>query len=301
LGAKPKVKKKPSIFAAAMNSIKGFFGGKSKADQDMAFDDENGLSQSEANKYAGGFAEGGKIPKGKVGIVGEKGPEVIQGPADITPTKKWLKENYKTTDEFWTATTGQPWGGKGFQELEMAYLGQEHRRKLADPKYKSPGRGDEWERIARYLDTPEGRKFQYDKGLGSQAQYRALDEAYRQRDLQNIAAGDLQGPKVDPSKTTMSQALYDESRGAVNFGDNGKIKEANAIALDPSMKGDQLAAKSSENDMAKLNAGKSNAAPTNVVNAPTTVNKSTQTNVIKTPVRNQDSSYADYQRSKYAT
>lgn len=37
------------------------------------------------NKFAGGFANGGVIPRGKFGLVGENGPEFISGPATITP------------------------------------------------------------------------------------------------------------------------------------------------------------------------------------------------------------------------
>lgn len=261
------------------------------------------------SEWAGEFAEGGTIPEGKVGLVGEDGPEIIEGPADITPTKEWLKKNYKSTDEFWMATTGQGQGGKIYQDLDMAYMGQEYRRKLADPKYKSPGKADEWERIARYLSTPEGRKFQYDKGLGSQAQYRALDEAYRQRDLKNIEVdGDLQGPKVDPN--SMSQALYDESRGSVKFGDKGKIKEANALDLlpkDTSVRlgkksvdaADQLLTSSSETDLAKNNSSKSKAS-NNIVNAPTTINKQTTQNNITPNFRDNDTTINSYYKSRYS-
>ena len=35
--------------------------------------------------FAGFFAEGGKIPAGKFGVVGEEGPELIGGPATVTP------------------------------------------------------------------------------------------------------------------------------------------------------------------------------------------------------------------------
>ena len=35
--------------------------------------------------FAGFFAEGGKIPAGKFGVVGEEGPELIGGPASVTP------------------------------------------------------------------------------------------------------------------------------------------------------------------------------------------------------------------------
>jgi hypothetical protein len=35
--------------------------------------------------FAGFFANGGFIPRGQFGIVGERGPELISGPAQITP------------------------------------------------------------------------------------------------------------------------------------------------------------------------------------------------------------------------
>ena len=41
-----------------------------------------------SNLFSGFFAEGGSIPGGKWGIVGEAGPEIVQGPANITPMNK---------------------------------------------------------------------------------------------------------------------------------------------------------------------------------------------------------------------
>ena len=38
-----------------------------------------------SNIFAGFFANGGKIPSGKVGVVGEAGPELVSGPANVTP------------------------------------------------------------------------------------------------------------------------------------------------------------------------------------------------------------------------
>lgn len=37
------------------------------------------------DNFAGGFASGGNIPFGQFGLVGERGPELINGPANITP------------------------------------------------------------------------------------------------------------------------------------------------------------------------------------------------------------------------
>ncbi len=37
------------------------------------------------NFFAGFFANGGTIPAGKFGVVGERGPEFVTGPASVTP------------------------------------------------------------------------------------------------------------------------------------------------------------------------------------------------------------------------
>lgn len=44
-----------------------------------------GISSFFGNIFGGFFADGGYLPSGKVGIVGEAGPELISGPANITP------------------------------------------------------------------------------------------------------------------------------------------------------------------------------------------------------------------------
>jgi lambda family phage tail tape measure protein len=44
-----------------------------------------GLVSGVKNLFGGFFATGGTIPRGKFGVVGERGPELISGPADITP------------------------------------------------------------------------------------------------------------------------------------------------------------------------------------------------------------------------
>jgi hypothetical protein len=35
--------------------------------------------------FGGYFADGGVLPRGQFGIVGERGPEIITGPATVTP------------------------------------------------------------------------------------------------------------------------------------------------------------------------------------------------------------------------
>lgn len=43
------------------------------------------FSSTAIPKFAGGFANGGTIPRGQFGIVGEKGPELIKGPTNVIP------------------------------------------------------------------------------------------------------------------------------------------------------------------------------------------------------------------------
>jgi lambda family phage tail tape measure protein len=45
-----------------------------------------GKSGPLGNIFAGLFAEGGRIPSGQFGIVGERGPEIVTGPASVTGT-----------------------------------------------------------------------------------------------------------------------------------------------------------------------------------------------------------------------
>ena len=35
--------------------------------------------------FGGFFADGGRIQSGQFGVVGEEGPEIVQGPANVTP------------------------------------------------------------------------------------------------------------------------------------------------------------------------------------------------------------------------
>ena len=44
-----------------------------------------GVSNFFSGLFGGFFADGGYLPAGKVGVVGEAGPELITGPANITP------------------------------------------------------------------------------------------------------------------------------------------------------------------------------------------------------------------------
>jgi hypothetical protein len=67
---------------------------------------------SVAGSFFGGlFADGGKLAKNKFGIVGEKGPELVTGPATITPLSKDRSGvspvfNFNITGNLGTQTSG---------------------------------------------------------------------------------------------------------------------------------------------------------------------------------------------------
>lgn len=49
------------------------------------------VSTISSTQYAGAYDEGGHIPSGKIGLVGEIGPELIRGPANVTSRKETAK------------------------------------------------------------------------------------------------------------------------------------------------------------------------------------------------------------------
>ena len=49
------------------------------------YDTVSNIGSGISDFFAGFFADGGVIPKGKFGVVGESGPEFVTGPARVTP------------------------------------------------------------------------------------------------------------------------------------------------------------------------------------------------------------------------
>jgi hypothetical protein len=68
----------PSILQRAGSAISGLFGSTGSSIL-------GGLAKGAKSLFSGFFANGGVIPRGKFGVVGERGPEFITGPAGITP------------------------------------------------------------------------------------------------------------------------------------------------------------------------------------------------------------------------
>jgi len=69
------------IVSGIGNAVSGIFGGGSSGGGGILGSISKGIS----NIFGGFFADGGFLPAGKIGIVGERGPEMISGPANITP------------------------------------------------------------------------------------------------------------------------------------------------------------------------------------------------------------------------
>lgn len=70
-----------SVFSGVSNAVSGisniFSGGGGGGGSDLF----SGISDF----FSGWFADGGTIPGGKFGVVGERGPELVSGPATVTP------------------------------------------------------------------------------------------------------------------------------------------------------------------------------------------------------------------------
>jgi hypothetical protein len=56
----------------------------------------SGVGNFVSNLFAGFFANGGMIPSGQFGVVGERGPELISGPATVTPISAGTSTQYVT-------------------------------------------------------------------------------------------------------------------------------------------------------------------------------------------------------------
>ena len=71
------------------------------------------------NAFAGYFANGGTIPSGQFGVVGENGPEFVSGPAKVTPMGAGTVVNITVNSN---GTTNQSSSGKDAEEA--AQLGR---------------------------------------------------------------------------------------------------------------------------------------------------------------------------------
>lgn len=86
------------VLGGLVNTVKGWFGGDTQQSTQQNNNQSwlgsavssvgnwwDSVTSSVGDLFGGWFAEGGTLPSGKWGIAGENGPELISGPATITP------------------------------------------------------------------------------------------------------------------------------------------------------------------------------------------------------------------------
>ena len=73
-----------NVFGGITGAIGGLFGGGSTA-SGGGIGGGGGILSSIGDLFSGFFANGGMIPQGRFGVAGEAGPELIGGPASVTP------------------------------------------------------------------------------------------------------------------------------------------------------------------------------------------------------------------------
>lgn len=73
--------------AVAADIMNGIFNGGGMSGGIGGGENTMGLVTGLGSLFAGFFDQGGNIPSGQFGIAGENGPEIIQGPANVTSTK----------------------------------------------------------------------------------------------------------------------------------------------------------------------------------------------------------------------
>ena len=77
-----------SVIGGVKDAVGGIFGGITDAVGSIfggGGDSGGGILSSIGDLFSGFFANGGNIPQGRFGIAGEAGPELIGGPASVTP------------------------------------------------------------------------------------------------------------------------------------------------------------------------------------------------------------------------
>ena len=77
-----------NVFGGVVDTAKSVFGGISDAVSSIFGGSSGGFGTGDLfgnMDFGGFFAQGGTIPRGKYGIVGESGPEMVTGPATVTP------------------------------------------------------------------------------------------------------------------------------------------------------------------------------------------------------------------------
>jgi hypothetical protein len=262
------------------------------------------------SEWAGEFAEGGTIPPGKVGLVGENGPELVEGYAKVTNAEDYAKMMKEGGDKLNKEleqlkleryTVEKLMSPEGIDGKHLTDLSPEDQKKAQEIYMGHPQKIQQYQST---LNSPEYKDMMSDQGIKEHSlQFQAAMSAKKQYD-----AG------IDPS----SIKFTDEEKSAVQAGANraaayrelAQLKKQNADLgyKDTSVRlgkkdvdsADKLLTSSAETDMAK-NASNKGKSSQNIVNAPTTINKQTTQNNITPNFKDNDSTIKDYYRSRYAS
>lgn len=309
----PRVETKKS--EGMWNKIKAFFGGNKKNDQqnlsdeiDREYASADTISAEDVKKYGGGFAEGGSLPAGKVGMVGENGPELVAGPGTVLTAEDFTKQMYE----------GDAKLRQEFENLKLELYAAE---KLVSPEGLDGTRiGDlskeDQKQVMDMLHPTQGHlsKIGQYQNLFNSDSYKEMMDPQRIKDLgSNLnVVKKIQAAGGDVEKAGLTKEEKDASQRLADWG-KAKIEERKlqTESLDPNKFGrrfgrndidaaDRLLTSSSENEMAKTGKGKTGNI-NNIVHAPTNVSNTTQKTIIPPEVRNKDTSVNEYYRSRFAS
>lgn len=262
------------------------------------------------SEWAGEFAEGGTIPAGKVGLVGENGPELVEGYAKVTNSEDYarmLKEGdaklRKQLEDMQLElyTVEKLMTPEGIDGKHVKDLSPEEQEKAIQIY---TGHGRQIQQIQSTLNSDEYKYMTSDKGIKEHSlQFQAALSAKKQYDA-GVSPSDIKF--TDEEKA----ALQVGADRAKDYKELAQLKKQNADLgyKDTSVRlgkkdvdaADKLLLSSSEADMAKSSSSKSQPSQ-NIVNAPTTVNKLTSQNNIAPNFKDNDSTIKDYYRSRYAS
>lgn len=262
------------------------------------------------SEWAGEFAKGGTIPAGKVGLVGEAGPELVEGYAKVTNAEDYarmLKEGdaklRKQLEDMQLElyTVEKLMTPEGIDGKHLNDLSQEEQQKAIQIY---TGHGHQIQQIQSTLNSDEYKYMTSDKGIKEHSlQFQAALSAKKQFDA-GVSPDDL---KFTDEEKAAVQAGADRAK---DYRELARLKKQNADLgyKDTSVRfgkkdvdaADKLLLSSSEADMAKSSSSKSQPSQ-NIVNAPTTVNKLTSQNNIAPNFKDNDSTIKDYYRSRYAS
>lgn len=218
------------------------------------------LKQIDKEAFAGFFADGGIIPKGKFGVVGEKGPEFVSGPVGVTNQDQFAEsteefidtffETDKTVKEFDKELSGfvkdDP-AGKMTKQLNLVTTALEDLNELINPNVPGglelPGSG------AGQVKVPSANKIasavmaQLSGILGGGSMPAAGGDSGSAPTAMPAGSGDMPAPK------TKSKGLLGAFASALGFSDSSAASDTDGKDTGGKDTGDAIPTPSGSIDM----------------------------------------------------